>query len=133
VKKLLPLAALAAATLALPATAATPVFVVGSSAVVSPAKPSLLQAPTGFRTVTRPAKGVYCLTTSQRWASHTPLVSPQPALSAPRAGTSLLATWAARGAACKSGAIEVRTYRLTGAKLTPANDVAFHVLVGGSD
>jgi hypothetical protein len=122
-------AAALAAFVALPATAATPTFVVGSSAIVSPKKPSYLPEPYAFRTVKRVATGVYCLTTSQNWRTHTPLVSPLPELS-PK-GAPLLATWIARGTRCGS-AIEVRTFRLAGT-LKPANDVAFHVLVGGAD
>jgi hypothetical protein len=134
VKKVLVLAAAAAAILALPATAATPVFVVGASAVVMPAKPSFAPVPTNFRHVYRAGAGVYCLQPSPRWdwTAHTPLVAPLPAQSKKRAGT-LLASWNARGQRCPAAAIEVRTFRLVGTTLRAANDVAFHVLVGGND
>jgi hypothetical protein len=134
VKKVLVLAALAAAILALPATAATPVFAVGASAIVVPAKPSFAPTPTNFKQVYRAGKGVYCVQPSPSfdWTAHTPLVSPQPALSKHGAGT-LLASWNASGQRCPAAAIEVRTFRLVGATLRAANDVAFHVLVGGRD
>jgi hypothetical protein len=37
------------------------------------------------------------------------------------------------GQRCPAAAIQVRTYRLRGAVPKPANDVAFHILVGGND
>jgi hypothetical protein len=42
---------------------------------------------------------------------------------------SLGGAWTALPAA----AVQVRTLRLVGARLRPANDVAFHVLIGGAD
>ena len=134
-KKALPLAALAAAlSVAVPATAAAPTFVVGASAVVLPAKPSLATAPTNVRQVYRVGVGVYCVATAPAfdWTAHTPLIAPLPAPSA-KAGGTLLASWNAKGQRCPAAAIEVRTYGLRGATLKPANDVAFHVLVGGND
>ena len=50
-KKVVFLAALAAAILLVPATAATPVFSVGASAIVTPAKPSFAPKPTNVRQV----------------------------------------------------------------------------------
>ena len=108
--------------------------VLAASALVVPAKPSFAPKPTNFRTVYRAGTGVYCVQTSPSfdWTAHTPLVSPQPQLSKRGAGT-LLASWNAKGQRCPAAAIEVRTYRLVGSTAKPANDVAFHVLVGGSD
>ena len=132
-KRLLFLAALAI-VLAVPASAAAPSFVVGASAIVMPAKPSFAPAPTNIRHVYRVGTGVYCVAPSPRfdWTSHTPLIAPLPAQSKRARGT-LLASWDAGGQRCPAAAIQVRTYRLTGTALKPANDVAFHVLDGGAD
>lgn len=126
-------AALAAGALAVPASAAAPAFVVGASAVVLPAKPSFAPRPTNFRHVYRAGVGVYCVAPSPSfdWTSHTPLVAPLPAQSKRGAGT--LASWEARGQRCPAAAVQVRTYRAVGGTLEPANDVAFHILVGGND
>jgi hypothetical protein len=128
------LTAFAAVVLAAPASAAAPCFVVGASAIVLPAKPSFAPKPTNFRHVYRVGTGVYCVApaASFDWTAHTPLVAPLPAQSRKGSGT-LLASWEARGQRCPAAAIQVRTYRLQGATPKPANDVAFHVLVGGSD
>jgi hypothetical protein len=132
-KLVLALAALAL-LLAVPASAAAPSFVVGASGVVLPSKPAFAPKPTNLRSVYRVGKGVYCVAPkpSFDWTAHTPLVAPLPALSK-RAGGTLLATWEAGGRRCPAAAIQVRTYRLAGAVPKPANDVAFHVLVGGND
>lgn len=132
-KHVLPLALLAL-VLAVPASAAAPTFVVGASGVVLPAKPAFAPKPTNLRSVYRVAKGVYCVAPAPSfdWSAHTPLVAPLPALSKKTGGT-LLATWDAGGQRCPAAAIQVRTYRLAGASPKPANDVAFHLLVGGAD
>lgn len=127
-------AAAAAVVLVAPASAAAPTFVVGASGVVLPATPSFAKKPTGFRAVYRVGAGVYCVAPkpSFDWTEHTPLVAPLPALSTKRAGT-LVASWDAGGQRCPAAAIQVRTYRILAGTPRPANDVAFHVLVGGND
>jgi hypothetical protein len=133
-KRTLIAAVAGAAVLAAPAAASAPTFVVGASAVVLPAKPSFAPQPTAFRQVYRVAKGVYCVAPSPAfdWSKHTPLVAPLPAQSAKRGG-SLVASWDAGGQRCPAAAVQVRTYRLSGNTLRPANDVAFHILIGGGD
>ncbi|HET8527569.1 MAG TPA: hypothetical protein VFL60_01565 [Gaiellaceae bacterium] len=120
--------------LAAPASAAAPTFLVGASGVVLPGTPAFAAKPTNLRQVYRVGTGVYCVAPgpSFDWSSHTPLVAPLPALSKKRSGT-LLATWDAGGQRCPAAAIQVRTYRLLGGLPKAANDVAFHLLVGGSD
>jgi hypothetical protein len=84
--------------------------------------------------VYRAGTGLYCVApaASLDWTTHTPLVAPLPEQSKKRSG-SLLASWEARGQRCPAAAIQVRTYRVTGASVKGANDVAFHILVGGND
>jgi hypothetical protein len=134
VSRFLVLAALAAVVLSAPASAASPTFVVAASSIVLPAKPSFAPRPTSFRQVYRVATGVYCVAPAPSfdWTAHTPLVAPLPAQSKPGSG-SLLASWDAGGQRCPAAAIQVRTYRVRTGTPRPANDVAFHVLVGGDD
>ena len=126
--------AAAAAVFALPAVAAAPSFTVGASAVVLPAKPSLAKTPVNVRHVYRVGPGVYCVATAPSfdWTAHTPLVAPLPAQSRKAKG-SLVASWDAGGQRCPAAAVQVRTYRIVAGTLRPANDVAFHLLIGGAD
>lgn len=132
-KTLLTLAA-AACVLAAPAAADAPTFTVGASAIVLPAKPALAPGSTAVRQVYRVARGVYCVAPSPAfdWTAHTPLVAPLPALSAKGKGT-LVASWDAGGQRCPAAAVQVRTYRVIAGTPRAANDVAFHLLVGGAD
>jgi hypothetical protein len=125
------IAALTAAVAAAGASATHPTLAIRASALVLPAKPSLAAGSMNFRQVYRVGRGVYCAApaASIDWTKTTPLITPLPARS--RKGGTLLASWEAAGQRCPAAAIQVRTFRGHGTTVTPADDVAFEVVVGG--
>lgn len=126
------IAALAAAVTAAGASATHPTLNVRALALVLPAKPSLARGSTNFRQVYRVGKGVYCAApaASIDWTKTTPFVTPLPSQSGK--GGTLLASWESAGQRCPAAAIQVRTFRGHGTTVTPADDVAFEVVVVGS-
>jgi hypothetical protein len=112
------------------ASAANANFHVRAFAQVLPAKPSLASGSTNVRQAYRVGKGIYCVqpAPSIDWTTLTPLVAPLVPRSA--RGGSLLASYDAGGQKCPAAAIQVRTFRLHGARPTPADDVAFQLVLG---
>lgn len=133
-KRILLAAVSAAVILVSPAAAAAPTFAVGASAIVLPKSPSFAPKPRNFRAVYRVGRGIYCVAPSPAfdWTRHAPLVAALPDQSKQRPGT-VLAAWEARGQRCPAAAVQVRTLRLAAGELKAANDVAFHILIGGAD
>jgi len=125
------LALCAAARAATTADAAAPALAVRASAVVLPAKPAVAPGSRNVAGVYRIGVGVYCVQTAPTvdWTTATPYVAPLPARSAHGGGT-LLASFEATGQGCPAAAIPVRTFRVRGAAVRPANDVAFALVVG---
>ncbi|HEV7641824.1 MAG TPA: hypothetical protein VGO39_13230 [Gaiellaceae bacterium] len=123
------IAALAAALTAAGAYAGHHAPAGRATAIVLPAKPSLAAGSRNFRQVYRVGKGVYCVApaASLDWTATTPYVTPLAARS--RNGGTLLASWEAAGQRCPAAAIQVRTFRGHGTSTSPADNVAFEVLI----
>jgi hypothetical protein len=123
------LAALAATVTAAGASATHTTLAARATAIVLPAKPSLAAGSTNFRQVYRIGKGVYCAApaASIDWTKTTPYVTPLATRS--RRGGTVLASWEANGQRCPAAAIQVRTFRGHGTSASPADDVAFAVLI----